>query len=105
MFSTSAVKALAEALVQEFCLQLPPGELSRGRSRVERLFQSARDRLMHKVDRYAEANRVGFFQRAVFANTLKWQLREAGYEADLIDALVLDSVKRMVCAKSASKRG
>lgn len=104
MFSSSVVKAFAESLAQDFNLQLPPAELARGRSRVERHFQSARDRLMHKIDRYAEINKVGFFKRAVFANTLKWQLREAGYEADLIDALVLDAVRRMVFVKAGSKR-
>jgi len=104
MFSSSVVKTLAESLAQDFNLQLPPAVLARGRGRVERQFQSARDKLMHKIDCYAETNKVGFFQRAIFANTLKWQLREAGYERDLVDALVLDAVRRMAYIKAGSKR-
>lgn len=104
LFSGTVVKALAKTLGEDFCQHMPPAELARGRASVERRFQSARDRMMSKIERHAEHHRIGFFQRVIFANTLKWHLREAGYANDLVDALVLDAVKRMALAKGGAEK-
>lgn len=89
-FDTSEVDAFAESLAGEFIQRVPKDSEMRGaRGRAK----EANTALLARVERFARGHKLNLFKRARLANSLKWQLQEAGYDKDTVDALTLDVAK------------
>ncbi len=46
------------------------------------------DDLVRRTRAFAQEHRMNVYKKGKLLNTLKWELREAGYEATLIDEIV-----------------
>lgn len=86
-FDAGAAEAQADRAVEEFLRLLPNGELADtavGRKKqVAKLEKAINNHRQH----YATA-RYNVYQKAKFANRVKWRLHDADYPADFVDALV-----------------
>lgn len=89
-FDTSEVDAFTESLVGEFVQRVPKeGDVRGARGRAK----EASATLLARVERFARGHKLNLYKRARLANTLKWQLQEAGYDKGTVDALALDVAK------------
>jgi hypothetical protein len=80
---TRPAVAFANTTAAEIRKLIPPSELQPTRKEVgkrmkklERVVLSARD--------FSAANKLNFYKKARLANTLRWNLEEAGYSADFV---------------------
>ena len=71
------IKDLPPKFLQDPGKQLSVNKITRS---LERIYQSV-------AEKNAES-RMGFYRRAIFANTFKWALKEAGYTEQFIDVAV-----------------
>lgn len=101
-FDTSEVNALAVSLASEFMQRVPqsggPVRGAQGRTK------EATAAILARVQRFARTNKLNLFKRARLANSLKWQLHEAGYDKELVDALTLDVAKIASVTKYVGKQ-
>jgi hypothetical protein len=103
-FDTSEVDAFATSLVNEFMQRLPRESLGPSVRGAQSRLREATEGLLKRVERFASGRRLNLFKRARLANTLKWQLHEAGYDKAMVDELTLDVAKRVSLAKRAAKQ-
>ncbi len=84
-FSSKDVKLLAVDLVGEIVRDIPPKILSvnakvLSANRISHVLES----VYEKAYMYKQSNGMGLLRRAVFANTFRWGLAEAGYSEDFV---------------------
>ena len=46
------------------------------------------ERLLTKVRTFSKRHRLNLYQKAKFANTIRWSLRDAGYPTDFIESVL-----------------
>ena len=81
--STEAVAQGKEIALSVFGLLAPAetGAITRAEGRIREKFE----RLIERSTSAVRSRRFNLYQKAKFANTLKWELREAGYPDEFID--------------------
>ena len=97
MFGRSSSKEaedFAIELVREFAERFPPDAPARGAQRTA-VFARAVDSLWGRVADFQRAKRLGVYGKAKFGTAFKYQLKELGYEDDLVDELVRTLLIRM----------
>ena len=86
-FNTKEVVALANEVAGEL-QKLPLGDwgsIKQGPTRME--FQKS-DAVIARVTEFAGRRDLGIYKKAKFLNTVKWQLKDAGLNEDLVDEFV-----------------
>lgn len=83
--NTSSEKELAHNLVENLCKELPPAIMDTKRkllsvNKITRLLENT----YQAVEAYQKEKKLGFFKRAIFANSFKWELRTKSYPEDFI---------------------
>jgi len=81
-------------LVREFSKRCPPDALAQGAQRAA-VFARAVDDLWSRVAVFQRAKRLGVYGKAKFGTAFKYQLKELGYEEELVDELVRTLLIRM----------
>lgn len=86
IFSTVEEKSFARTLVQLLVKELPPALVDSRRktlsvNKVTRLLE----RTYKAAAQYQREHRVGYFKRAILANSFKWELKAHDYPDDFID--------------------
>ena len=46
------------------------------------------EKLIQRIVIFSAANRLNLYQRAKFANSLKWSMKESGYDHNFIDSIL-----------------
>jgi hypothetical protein len=59
-----------------------------GKAHADRKDQKRFDSLIARVATFVASNRLNFYKKARFLNTIKWKLRDAGHDEELVDELV-----------------
>lgn len=89
LFNASHVEEFAKSLVAEFARQFPPSLQQEGK-KAEKKLTAALRHLHQRAQQFQAEHKMGIYQKAKFSNTLKWELKESGYEDAMIDGLIKD---------------
>lgn len=86
LFSFVQEKEFARQLAQQLGKDIP-ARLMQDRRRVLSVNKITRllERTYHAATEYQVLHGMGFVKRAVFANSFKWELKNAGYPEDFVD--------------------
>lgn len=87
-FRTKEVDEFADSLVAELVERVPPATAGQlvGKKAFERLTRDF-GATFRRIDAFARARPLNFYQKAHFANRMRWGLREAGYRPDLVTTM------------------
>lgn len=97
-FNTKELDAFADALVADLVKRFPPeAEGAAGRKQFERLRRTF-GATFQRIDAYAAAHTLNLYQKARFANRIRWALRDAGYPADFVRTMTQEVVAHMTLA-------
>jgi hypothetical protein len=94
---TKFAKSLAASFAADFSPSLPEGG---GKEPTRRLTQATLT-LCQKAQSYQWENKLGLYNKAKLSNVLKWELKDRGYHADLINEVI----KSMLIAMAQKKKG
>jgi hypothetical protein len=100
-FSTKEVEKFADDLASEFHRRFPAKEMEQEDRQSESRLRGAKDLMMSRTQVFAERHRLNLFKRAKLANTLKWKLRELGYDPKISDPLVYEVVRIVTLIRSS----
>jgi hypothetical protein len=84
----------ATELVREFSKRCPPEALAQGAQRTA-TFARAVDDLWIRVAEFQRAKRLGVYGKAKFGTAFKFQLKDLGYDEELVDELLRTLLIRM----------
>lgn len=83
-FNATEAVAQGREIALGVCASLKPAEAG-GITRTEGRMREQFERLIERSTSAVRGHRFNLYQKAKFANTLKWELREAGYPDEFID--------------------
>lgn len=86
-FNTRHVTEFAESIAKDLKKLIPPEQSSAKPISTEKQ-QLKLQKLVHRVAFFSSTNKLNFYQRAKFANTLKWSMRESGYGDNFINIIL-----------------
>ena len=86
-FDSSASVAFASEISREILSLIPPGGENVQEKRHAKQVRSL-ERLLGRVRTFSKQHRLNIYQKAKFANTIRWSLRDAGYPADFIESVL-----------------
>lgn len=98
-FSTKEIDSFAISLALEFAERCPAKFLHENSASAKKRIRTTTELLLHRTQKHAQQKKLNFFKRARLANTLKWKLRELGYDGETINALTIDVAKTATLAK------
>jgi hypothetical protein len=99
--STANEKALARQLAEGVGREIPPSVMvDRSKTLSVNKITRLLERSFEQAAAYQREHRLGFYKRAVLANSLKWELKDAGYPDDFVDI----AVEGLVVALSKATR-
>ena len=93
LFGSKDAENFAIDLVREFYKRCPPESLQ-GSQRTA-AFTRAVDDLWSRVAEFQRAKRLGVYGKAKFGTAFKYQLKDLGYDEDLVDELLRTLLIRM----------
>lgn len=94
-FGTKEIESFARSLAADFAQKCPADSAKTG----NRALQIAQDDLVRNARQFGRERRLGLYKKAKFSNTLKWELKDMGYDDKLID----DILKGMLIAMASKK--
>jgi len=103
-FRTKEVDEFADSLVAELVERVPPATAGQlvGKKAFERLTRDF-GAAFRRIDAFASGRPLNFYQKAHFANRVRWGLREAGYPPDFVATMTQELLVHLTVP--APKRG
>ena len=89
-FSTKEVDDFALALAKDLMGRLPPSKGSSESSFLPARLNATRDAVHARATAFARTHKINWYKKAHLANTFKWTLHEAGYDAKFVDSWTYD---------------
>jgi hypothetical protein len=86
-FDTRAAVAFARETARDIQAALPPSEETPSRKQAGKRAKKL-ERIVLKAKTFSRGNKLNVYKKAKFANTLKWDLKEAGYSEVFIREVV-----------------
>lgn len=75
LFNSRPAVDFAKTIAQELNDLLPPTQAATGRGKeIKKL-----ERLFNRIYNFSQERKLGFYGKAKFLNTLRWELKERGY--------------------------
>ncbi|MBU3735774.1 MAG: hypothetical protein FGM62_02245 [Methylobacterium sp.] len=96
-FNAAQAEAFAKTLAADFMRECPVHLVQGGGKGGNKKLVAAIQHLNGKARQFNRQNRPGLFKKAKLSNMFKWELKEHGYDDDLIDELI----KGMLIAMAA----
>ena len=86
-FDAAASVAFASEVAREIQVLIPATAGDTKDKRHARQLKNL-ERLLLRVRTFSKQHRLNIYQKAKFANTLRWSLRDAGYAKDFIESVL-----------------
>ena len=86
-FDSKASVAFASEISREIQTLIPPGGEDVQEKRHAKQVRSL-ERLLSRVRNFSKQHQLNIYQKAKFANSVRWSLREAGYPKDFIESVL-----------------
>lgn len=77
----------AQEVVMEINRLFPPTD-QKGKAIPKKVFEKKFENLVVRTRAFAQKHKLNVYKKAKFLNTIKWELREAGHQDDLIDDVI-----------------
>lgn len=103
-FDTKELDDFADAVVAELLQRYPPPGLGiTGEKAFQRLRKSFAA-TFHRIDGFLATHKLNMYQKAHFANRMRWALAEAGYPPDFVRTMTHEVVTHVTIAASGRKK-
>lgn len=89
-FDTAEVEEFARALAQDLIGRLPPPSNAAGKRITPERLQNTRDAIISRTAAFARTHKINWYKKANLGNTFKWELHDAGYDEQFVDAITYD---------------
>lgn len=89
-FDTAEVEKFSRALAQDLIGRLPPSSSGGGKKTTPERLHNTRDAIIARTAAFARTHKINWYKKAHLGNTFKWELRDAGYDAQFVDAITYD---------------
>lgn len=99
LFNTAPVEVFAKSLAADFAKKFPPLASGTPSKDNKKKFYDALNELHHKARQFGIEHKIGLYTKAKLSNTLKWELKDMGYDGDMIDEII----KGMLIAMAQNK--
>ena len=86
-FNTAEAVLFAQEIVHEVNRLFPPTD-QKGKAIPTKTFKKQFDSLIVRVRTFAHKNKLNIYKKAKLLNTIKWEMKEAGHEEEIIDELI-----------------
>ena len=98
--SSKEVDEFARSLVAEIAKYYPPSPDAAAQRKVsQRKVASVLEGALKKAVDFKNQHRLGIYKTARLGNTIRWELKEAGYGEEFTEAMVRDLVVRFSVKK------
>ena len=87
-FKAKEAVLFAEEIVREINLLFPP-EQQKGKAIPTKIYQKKFGSLIIRTRTFASKHKLNIYKKAKLLNTIKWEMREAGHEDEIIDNVIL----------------
>ena len=87
-FDAEEAVKFAHEMVREINLLFPP-EHQKGKAIPTKIYQKKFAGLITRTSTFASKNKLNIYKKAKLLNTIKWEMREAGHEDEIIDNVIL----------------
>jgi hypothetical protein len=102
-FKTKHVDEFADWIVAELRARHPPdganGKRPKDVERLRKLF----GRIFGRIDSFARENKLNLYTKARLANRIRWELKDAGYPEEFIEAATREVATHVALASSRGK--
>ena len=86
-FNAGEAVRFAQQIVREVNRLFPPDE-HKGKAIPKKEFQKKFESLVVRTHDFSVKNKLNIFQKAKLLNTIKWDMRDAGHEENIIDDFI-----------------
>lgn len=100
-FDTRESEEFARSLSKDILAKIPPASLSNYKRGDARKHAKSLQSLHDRIEKFRQGARLNIYKTAKLGNTLKWELKEAGYPDEFADQITKDVVVRLTAGKSA----
>lgn len=87
-FNAAQAEAFAKTLAADFMRECPIHLMQSGKKGSDKKLVAAIQHLNSNARQFHAKHRLGLYKKAKLSNTLKWELKEQGYDDALIDELI-----------------
>ena len=87
-FNAEEAELFAKEIVREINLLFPP-EQNKGKAIPTKTYQKKFSGLIARTTTFASTHKPNLYKKAKLLNTVKWEMREAGHEEDVINNVIL----------------
>jgi len=99
LFNSAPAEAFAKTLAADFAKKFPPAASGAPTKDTKKKFYVALNELHHKARQFGMEHKIGVYRKAKLSNTLKWELKDMGYDGDMVDEII----KGMLIAMAQKK--
>lgn len=100
-FRSREVSEFAKSLANGFAADFPLPSLGGGGKDTAKRLGQAIMKLCQKAQSYQWENKLGIYGKAKLSNILKWELKDQGYDTELVNEVI----KSMLIAMAQKKKG
>lgn len=99
LLNSAPAEAFAKSLAADFAKKFPPIASEAPSKDSKKKFYDALNELHHKARQFGIEHKIGLYKKAKLSNTLKWELKDMGYDGDMVDEII----KGMLIAMASKK--
>lgn len=88
LFNTSHVEEFAKSLASDFAQRFPAAPGKEAKKGADKKLAAAIQHVNQRARQFNQEQKIGIYKKAKLSNILKWELKELGYEDNLIDELI-----------------
>jgi len=88
LFQTREIEEFGKELAKDFASRFPANLVGTNRKEADKKFSVALAELHRKAVLFNRDKKLGIYKKAKMSNVLKWELREQGYDSDLINEVI-----------------
>ena len=99
LFKHKDIEDFAKSLADRYAKRFPPELQDESREGAQHKRDAAMASIHSLVSEFHKRTPLGIYKRAELANSLKWELKERGYQKALVDSIVYDMLIQLASSK------
>ena len=98
-FKHKDIEDFAKSLTERFASRFPPELQASTNPSTAKKREAAMSSVHSLVSEFHKKTPLGIYKRAELANTMKWELKERGYQRDFVNAVVYDMLIELASSR------
>lgn len=91
-FNTAEVEEFARVIAADLVKRVPPSALDAHTRRAAERLRNTHDAIFARAGKFARTQDLNIYKRARLGNRFRWELKEAGYPPEFVDAWTYELV-------------